>query len=71
MTKKPKELQDMHPGCASCRHWKDRTEPGDDERWGTCHRYPPVVQYTVDDGSFSMWPIVEATESCGELSGVN
>lgn len=69
--KQPKQLAEMQPGCASCRHWKEQTETGDPKQWGTCHRYPPTVHYSDDDGAFSMWPILESDERCGEYGGVN
>jgi hypothetical protein len=62
----------MRPGCGSCRHWVEATEPGDPERWGTCYRNPPKAAYTDEDGVFSIRPPVNADEKpCGEYAGVN
>ena len=71
MTKKPKELKDMQPVCSGCRHWKEQTEPGDPERFGTCHRYPPQMHYSEDDGAFPMWSVTGADDRCGEYASVN
>lgn len=68
--KQPKQLEDMKPGCASCRYWREQTEPGDGDRYGTCHRYPPTM-LADDEACYPTWVITSATEFCGELVSVN
>lgn len=55
--------------CQNCKHFKERTEPSDQERWGTCHRYPPqLVQGGEDESPNSLFPLVEPTDYCGEFA---
>lgn len=67
--KKPKAAANERT-CANCRHRKDITEEGADERVGECRRHPPAVLYDSEDGAFGMWPFVTASDWCGEHSPV-
>jgi hypothetical protein len=53
-------------GCHNCRHWKEETEPGDDERSGACRRNPPAAMYDSGEGVWSMWPYSSPEDCCGE-----
>ena len=68
--KQPKQLEEMSPGCASCRYWREQTEPGDPERYGTCHRYPPTM-IGDEECPYPTWVVTAADEFCGELVSVN
>lgn len=37
----PITLDAVPKTCESCGDWKERTEPTDQVRWGTCHEAPP------------------------------
>lgn len=55
--------------CTNCRHFKERTDSHDQERWGTCHRYPPVlVGGSEDEAPSSLFPLVEPLDYCGEFA---
>lgn len=56
--------------CKTCRHYKDNTEPGDDDQTGECLRYPPVMLWSEENGPVRTFPIVEAKEHCGEHAPV-
>ena len=59
------------PSCAQCKYWVEQTESHDELRWGWCHRYPPSIVPTVDDGGDEVVAPVKAwTELpywCGEM----
>lgn len=69
MTKKAKPPPNERT-CGNCRHWKDITEEGAEERVGECRRAPPQVLYDPEDGAFGMWPFVTSSDWCGEHSPV-
>lgn len=53
--------------CAECRFYGPQEEHSEDRDRGTCHRYPP--QLVVSGGNMvSQFPIVRATNGCGEFS---
>lgn len=54
--------------CFTCKHWKEETLPGDEERSGTCRRFPPLAIYDVEDGLFMAWAATPPEEICGEHS---
>lgn len=54
--------------CHNCKHWKEETQPSDDERNGTCRRFPPTPIYDVEDGLFMSWAATPPEEICGEYS---
>lgn len=54
--------------CANCKHFKERTESGDQERYGTCHRYPPQMVPSPEGEPYSLFPICEPTDHCGEFA---
>lgn len=54
------------PGCATCRHWVEDHDPGAEVRAGECHRHPPTVMYSTEDGAFTLWPFTSATDLCAE-----
>ena len=68
--KQPKQLEDMKPGCASCRYWDEETEPGSTERYGTCRRYPPTM-LPDEECPYPAWVVTSAVDWCGELVSVN
>jgi hypothetical protein len=70
LSKKPKELKDMQPSCSTCKFWREFTETGDEERYGTCHRYPPIMLHD-EECPYPSWTVVAADEWCGELVSVN
>jgi hypothetical protein len=53
-------------GCHTCRFWTEETEPGDDERSGSCRRFPPTPILDADEGLFMTWPWTQPQELCGE-----
>ena len=61
---------DIQPSCSGCKYWREFTEPGSDDRYGTCHRYPPAM---IDDeeSPYPAWTVTAAGEFCGELVSVN
>lgn len=66
--KKPVE---QGPACANCLHWKERTDQGDEVRWGECRRYPPsgVVArnpITDEEQPEAVWPPTDPQDFCGE-----
>lgn len=56
----------MSTNCKNCLHYK--AEDGIEmlHEWGTCLRYPPGVVTDDEGASFSMFPIVNEDERCGE-----
>jgi hypothetical protein len=60
----------MQPNCGGCKYWREVTEPGSDERYGTCHRYPPTM-IGDDECPYPAWTVTSAEEWCGELISVN
>lgn len=55
--------------CAHCKHWKEETESHDTERWGTCHRLPPVMVVPSEEvGPVSNFPTSDPTDYCGEFA---
>lgn len=63
MPKKPPPLWEKV--CSNCKHWKEETETGDDERAGECRANPPAVLYDTEEGVFSLWPATTANDWCG------
>lgn len=61
----PKPLPER--GCHNCKHWHERTEPGED-RYGECRRYPPRIVHDPDDGTWTMSPCTDPDNWCGEQS---
>ena len=45
--------------CGNCLHFKSEE---DDTDVGECHEGPPVVLYDVEQGAFSVYPMVSAGE---------
>jgi hypothetical protein len=55
--------------CSNCKHFNEKTESSDTERWGTCQRFPPqLVQGGDDEAPSCLFPMVEPTDYCGEFA---
>ena len=56
----------MH--CKTCKYWAETnlSRPHRYEKWGFCHRYPPVGQDSAD--YIMQRPLVAETAWCGEFN---
>lgn len=74
MPKKKETPQTLTPSsgvhCRTCKHYRDATETGDEEAAGECLRYPPKAMMDPDGEMFSAFPLVLASEHCGEHAPV-
>lgn len=52
--------------CSACAYWERMTDDRDmEDDAGLCRRYPPVV--LLDDSEpFTIWPITDDVDMCGE-----
>ena len=51
--------------CLFCRHFRADIEDADG--LGECRRYPPVV-VSDEDGPYSVFPLIDEDQVCGEFS---
>lgn len=67
MTKqKPKESPEPD-SCENCLFWREKTEAGDEVRWGLCHRLPPQIVSGADGEVDSVIAWTHLPFWCGEL----
>lgn len=53
--------------CSTCAYWiRDARHVGMEAQDGDCRRHPPQMMYSENEGPFSLWPLVEITDFCGE-----
>ena len=57
----PEELD-----CSGCRYFREKTDTGDEARWGLCHRFPPAVCPDSDSEPQSVQAWVVLPHWCGE-----
>lgn len=69
MPKKPALLSDFKPSCERCKYWLERSESGDEIRWGSCRRYPPTPFMDDEQTAYSQHPPTEPDSWCGEFAG--
>jgi len=61
-SRKPKIPLEPVATCGNCRHIR----PAGDLLY--CHRYPPTAIRGDDGAMYSEFPIVQATDTCGEFA---
>lgn len=65
--KKPEPKVADRACCATCAYWiRDKRHTGMDGTDGDCRRYPPQMMFSENEGPFSLWPLVEDSDACGE-----
>lgn len=52
--------------CLVCAHFLADVE--DEEGLGQCRRYPPVV-VADENGPYSVFPLIDEEQACGEFAG--
>ena len=67
---KPAKPAESRPSCATCAYWiRDERHSAMDATDGDCRRYPPQMMFSESEGPFSLWPLVEDSDVCGEYRG--
>ena len=67
---KPAKPVNDRPSCATCAYWiRDARHSGMESTDGDCRRYPPQMMFSENEGPFSLWPLVEHSDCCGEYRG--
>ncbi len=65
--KKPEPAEASRISCATCAYWvRDQRHSGMEASDGDCRRYPPQMMFSENEGPFSLWPLVEINDACGE-----
>lgn len=53
--------------CKNCRYWKLVDVKDNKVEIGACNRFPPSVSVNENEESFSLRPITDWNEFCGEF----